>query len=152
MPHYWCFKHRWSSTSFVSWYVTCCRLAQCMLAQCMGLTHDIIHHPPRTRIAPTVLATDCFGARISKVWMSDTDIETGSCTQRKQKNMNDIGDLSQCLCGLVISATQMGTKAIQCQKPGCETEWVSKLTCLGWIIWWLSFKVSSCLHWIGVGT
>jgi hypothetical protein len=50
---------------------------------------------------------------------------------QKRKTL-DWGNLSECLCGLLVSAVQKqaGVDIIQCKKAGCEMEWVhTQLSC-----------------------
>ena len=55
----------------------------------------------------------------------------GMCLRRKHK-ARDMGDLSQCLCGDVVSQSQIGSiEVVQCKKVGCETGWVRSLALSG---------------------
>jgi hypothetical protein len=50
--------------------------------------------------------------------------------------MQDVGNLSHCLCGTIMLLEQVSSgeiEGIQCRQPGCDTEWVCELFvyCLG---------------------
>jgi hypothetical protein len=63
--------------------------------------------PPTPQVqADLLVVSELVGILIPEV-----HIDTSTCTWRKQK-VHDVGNLSQCLCGLAITAAQMGNKAI----------------------------------------
>ena len=116
----------------------------CRMTQCVNLTHtnwghhllfswnrDIILASQQQPVNPAYSHQPHKCKLTLGVPIPEACIDTSTHTQRKGK-VRDVGDLSQCLCGLAFTAAQMGNKAIQCRKPGCKTEWVSKFN---WFIW-----------------
>lgn len=57
--------------------------------------------------------------------------DRGIGRSRRKRKARDVGNLSQCLCGLTLSQAEVADSidAIQCKRTGCETGWVSSPLC-----------------------
>jgi hypothetical protein len=87
---------------------------------------NILRYPTTSPVQTPQQQADTFVACESTLsLLVEVGLGADACPWRKRK-ARDVGDLSQCLCGIAVSNAGH-TDAIQCRRPGCETKWVNKL-------------------------
>jgi hypothetical protein len=83
--------------------------------------HDTIDTVPSGASAATSLSSV---TEIQQAGPENEDpIETSGSGRRKRAPRR-IGDLNSCLCGMAVNLSVDSNRAIECQQPGCETQWV----------------------------